>query len=87
VVHPGGRGYDVFPVNSYEAESRRVSRFNDFGHTPDVLTTIQNEFIGEKHYIIPDREPFAIDPPEAEINKEYPSTLDIRQFWKKGKRG
>lgn len=87
VVHPGGRGYDVFPVNSYEAESRRVSRFNDFGHTPDVLTTIQNEFLGEKHYITPDREPFAIDPPEAEINKEYPSTLDIRQFWKKGKRG
>lgn len=86
VVHPGGRSYDVFPVNSYEAESRRFSRFNDFGHTPDVLTTIQNEFRGEQHFITTDRAPYAVDPPEIEVNKEYPLTLDIRQHWKKGKR-
>ncbi|GBF51421.1 putative amidoligase [Leptospira ryugenii] len=32
VSHPGGLAYGVFPVNSYEAESRRISRFWTHGH-------------------------------------------------------
>jgi len=32
VTHPGGRTYDSFPVNSLEAESRRINRFVPFGH-------------------------------------------------------
>jgi uncharacterized protein (DUF2126 family) len=34
VMHPGGRGYDVVPLNENEAEGRRLSRFEAPTHTP-----------------------------------------------------
>jgi uncharacterized protein (DUF2126 family) len=82
VAHPGGRSYDTYPVNSYEAESRRISRFTDTGHTQGTL--MPRPYITEvQHYIEPGRVPFAVDPPPVEISKEYPYTLDLRQFWRR----
>ncbi len=77
VAHPGGRHYDVFPVNAYEAESRRVSRFWNYGHSagpiepPPVYEQLA-QFLPEGHV------PGPMTPPAEEINPEYPDTLDLR---------
>jgi uncharacterized protein (DUF2126 family)/transglutaminase-like putative cysteine protease len=55
-THPGGRNFEVSPVNSYEAEGRRLARFERMGHTAGSA-------------------PFQA----AEINPEYPFTLDLRR--------
>jgi uncharacterized protein (DUF2126 family)/transglutaminase-like putative cysteine protease len=53
VTHPGGRSYERFPVNAYEAEARRMGRFFKFGHTPGPMS------IGEEK--ISKEFPFTLD--------------------------
>lgn len=33
VMHPGGQSHEHFPVNAYEAEGRRLARFEQIGHS------------------------------------------------------
>lgn len=40
VMHAGGRSFDTVPVNSYEAESRRLARFFRMGHSPNKVQAV-----------------------------------------------
>jgi uncharacterized protein (DUF2126 family)/transglutaminase-like putative cysteine protease len=38
VTNPGGLSHEAFPINSFEAESRRLARFARMGHTPGRMS-------------------------------------------------
>jgi hypothetical protein len=79
VAHPGGRNYDTYPVNAFEAESRRISRYWDHGFSQETIQANPG-FIMIEHFIKEDRMPTLFDTPTPIINPEYPCTLDLRRM-------
>jgi uncharacterized protein (DUF2126 family)/transglutaminase-like putative cysteine protease len=84
VFHPGGRAYDTFPVNSFEAEGRRVSRFYNENHTQGVYTPKGEVSTEIRRYIqereMETQEPVILTPKIIEPDPEYPHTFDLRKY-------
>ncbi|XMO86369.1 transglutaminase family protein [Algibacter sp. AS12] len=81
VAHPGGRSYESYPVNSYEAESRRINRFWEFGHTQGTIEEKESIMQGGESTSKVEKQESSkkFSYKELPINFEFPYTLDLRK--------
>ncbi|MBK8044755.1 MAG: transglutaminase family protein [Haliscomenobacter sp.] len=79
VAHPGGRAYETYPVNSFEAEGRRISRFWDYGHTQPPISVAPTELTDVLRDTIAFGEREIMAPTELPPAAENSWTLDLRK--------
>lgn len=77
VSHPGGRSYETFPINSFEAESRRINRFETVSHTQGPFMP-RPEVNAIREFFPNQQAPRPMEPPPEESPGEYPHILDMR---------
>ncbi len=81
VSHPGGRSYESFPVNNYEAEGRRINRFFDMGHTIGDLSHPEplKPRVESAGIFYPEGSPpNVVEPITEPLSRQYGVTLDLR---------
>jgi len=86
VAHPGRLSYEDFPVNDFAAETRRITRFWDFGHSPGAISSppirmAPGNFSAQPtkaEFIENETTPRPMAPPMEEPSEEFPFMLDLR---------
>ncbi len=79
VSHPGGRSYDIPPVNALEAEARRVTRFWQEGHTPDSIQPHPVYPTSRTDSFLPTPGGLPASLHEEDPDPEFPCTFDLRR--------
>lgn len=86
VSHPGGRNYETFPVNSFEAEGRRINRFWEYNHSARNVEQVKAQtsstvrsasHVSSEYTTTP-----LIETKKVPADKEFPYTLDLRKMGK-----
>jgi uncharacterized protein (DUF2126 family) len=80
VMHAGGLNSSTYPVNSFEAESRRIARFYEWGHdAPPIDTYFTPRPLTRTTRFTAHPPNVAREPLDEKPTRAFPYTLDLRR--------